>query len=44
MHHWKDPDLDITDFQNHHDPSHSGETIPSQTSKPQTCRDYECFR
>ena len=32
MDHWKGIDLGITDFKYHHDPSHSGETIPSQTS------------
>ena len=32
IHHWKDLDLDITDFIYHHDPTPSGESIPSQTS------------
>ena len=34
IHHWKGFDLEITDFKYHHDPSASGETIPSQTSNP----------
>ena len=33
IHHWKGLDLEITDFNYHHDPTQSGETIPSQTSK-----------
>ena len=32
IHHWKDLDLEITDFIQHHDPTPSGETVPSQTS------------
>ena len=44
IHHWKSFDLEITDFNYHHDPPHSGETIPSQTSNPQTYRDYKSFR
>ena len=27
-------DLEITDFNYHHDPTHLDETIPSQTSNP----------
>ena len=27
-------DLEITDFNHHHDPTRSGEIIPSQTSNP----------
>ena len=32
VHHWKSLDLEITDFNYRHDPTQSGETIPSQTS------------
>ena len=32
--HWKSLDLEITDFNFDHDPTQSGETIPSQTSHP----------
>ena len=32
-HHWKGLDLEVFDFTYHHDPTQSGETIPSQTSK-----------
>ena len=31
-HHWRGLDLEITDFIYRHDPTQSGETIPSQTS------------
>ena len=31
IHHWKGLDLEITDFENHHDPTSSGEIIPCQT-------------
>ena len=31
-HYWKRLDLEITDFEYHHDLTTSGETIPSQTS------------
>ena len=34
IHHWKDFDLEITGFFYQHDPTPSGETIPSQTSNP----------
>ena len=34
IHHWKDLDLDITDFEYRHDPTPSAEIIPSQTSNP----------
>ena len=44
IHPWKGLDLEITDFEYHHDPTFSAETIPSQTSIPQTCNDYKCFR
>ena len=44
IHHWKVFDLEIRDFNYHLDPSHSGETIPSQTSNPQTYRGDKCFR
>ena len=33
IHHWKGLDLEITDFIDHHDPTSSGEAIPTQTSK-----------
>ena len=32
IHHWKGLDLEITDFENHHDPTSSSEIIPPQTS------------
>ena len=44
IHHWKGFELDITDFEYHHDPTASPETIPSQTSNLQTCGDYKNFR
>ena len=44
IHQWKSFDLEITDFNYHLDPSDSGETIPSQTSNPQTYRDYKSFK
>ena len=44
IHHWKSFDLKITDFKYQYDPTPSGETIPSQTSNPQTYRDYKTFR
>ena len=34
--HWKGLELEITDFEYHHDPTSSAETIPSHTSNPQT--------
>ena len=40
-HHWKGLDLEITDFEYPQVPIPSGETIPSQTSNPQTCREYK---
>ena len=30
-HYWKSLDFEITDFENHHDPTPSGEITPSQT-------------
>ena len=44
IHFWKDLGLEITDFNYHHDPTPSGEIIPSQTSNLQTCREYKSFR
>ena len=44
IHQWKRLDLEITDFEYHHDLTFSAETIPSQTSNPQLCKDYKCFR
>ena len=41
IHHWKGLELEITDFEYPHVPTPSAETIPSQTSNPQTCRDYK---
>ena len=32
IHHWKGFELEIADFVHHHDPTPSGERIPSQTS------------
>ena len=34
IHHWKSLDLEIKDFSYDHDPTQSGETIPSQISNP----------
>ena len=34
IHHWKSLDLEVTDFKYRHDPTQSGETIPSQIAKP----------
>ena len=34
IHHWKSFDLEITDCEYHHDPTPSGEVIPSQTLNP----------
>ena len=34
IHPWKCPDLEITDFEYHYDPTPTAETIPSQTSNP----------
>ena len=31
MHHWKRLDLEITHSEYHHDPTHTGEIMPSQT-------------
>ena len=33
IHHWKGLDFEMTDFNSHHNPTPSGETIPSQTSR-----------
>ena len=44
IHHWKGLDLEIRVFNYQYDPTSSGETIPSQTSKPQTYKDYKKFR
>ena len=43
IHRWKGLDLEIRVFNYHHDQTASGESIPSQTSKPQTYRDYKSF-
>ena len=43
IHYLKDLDLGITDSKYHHDPTQLGETIPSQSSNPQICRDYKSF-
>ena len=42
IHHWKRLDLQVTDLEYHYDPTPTAETIPSQTSNPQTCGDYKC--
>ena len=42
IHHSKGLELEITDFENHHDRTPSAGTLPSQTSNPQTCGDYKC--
>ena len=44
IHHSKALDLEIADTEYHHDPTPSCGIIPSQTSNPQTCRDYKSFR
>ena len=44
INHWICFDLGITDFKYHHDPTHLGETIPSQISNPEICRDYKSFQ
>ena len=31
---WKDLDLEIKDFEYHHDRTYTGEIVPSQTSNP----------
>ena len=31
IHNWKGLDLEITDFENHYDPTCTGEFMPSQT-------------
>ena len=33
IHYWKALDLEITDFEYHHDPTPSSENIPTQTLK-----------
>ena len=37
IHHWKGLDLEFTDFNYHHDPTPSVETIPSQISRYVVC-------
>ena len=32
VHHWKPLELEITELYYHHDPTHSGETVLTQTS------------
>ena len=44
IHQWRGLDYEITDFKYHHDPTPSSETIPSETSNPQTCGEYKGFR
>ena len=44
IHHWKGFDLEITDFNYQLNSTLSAEIIPSQTSNPQTSRDYKSFR
>ena len=34
IHHWKGLELEITDFDYHHDPTYTAETLPSQTPNP----------
>ena len=34
IHCWKTLDLEITDFEYQHDPTNTGEVMPSQTSNP----------
>ena len=33
IHHWRGLDLEITDFEYHHDPTYTSESLPSQTRK-----------
>ena len=44
IHHWKGLDLEITDLEYHHDPTYTGEIIPSQTSRSVIRRDYFSMR
>ena len=44
IHQWKGFELEITDFNYHDDPTHSVETIPSQTSNSTTYRSFKSFR
>ena len=44
IHHSICLDLEITDSEYHHDPAYTGETKPTQNSKPYTCRDYKILR
>ena len=34
IHRWKTFDLEITDFENRRDPTHSSDNIPSKISNP----------
>ena len=34
IHHWRGLDYETTDFKDHHHPTPSSETIPSETSNP----------
>ena len=43
-HHWNDLDLEITDFNYHHDPTPSGEIILSQTLKLKHVEIFKSFR
>ena len=44
IHHWNNLNLVITDVDYHHDWIPSVEKMPSQTSNPETFRDYKSFR
>ena len=44
VHHGKVLDLEITGFNYQHELTYTGEFMPSQTSKPEACRDYKNFR
>ena len=37
-------DMEITGFNYHHDLTYTGDIMASQTSKPETCRDYKNLR
>ena len=44
IHHSKKLDLEFQNFEYHYEPTYTGETEPSQTLNPQTCRNYKSFR
>ena len=44
VHHGKVLDVKITGFIYQHELTYTGEFMPSQTSKLETCRDFKSFR